>query len=258
MEKMIQVDGGEIWAEDSEGEGPAVVLLHPGWGDSTIWDAVVERLPEQSRVIRYDMRGYARSPAPTGPFTALGDLIAVLEGLGVGPAIVVGHSGGGATAVSLALTRPDLVRSLILVAPGMDGYPWPENDPFVVECGTLAQAGDVPGLVALGLRTWAAAGDDALAQAQIRSAVAGLYAQQDFLKPDSGTFERLEQISVPTELVLGDLEYSMVTDCAQDAAARIPNCRLTMVPGADHLVPLRAPELIADLIAAEVARSSHG
>ncbi len=36
MELRITVDGGYLWADDSGGEGPVLVLLHPGWGDSSI------------------------------------------------------------------------------------------------------------------------------------------------------------------------------------------------------------------------------
>jgi 3-oxoadipate enol-lactonase len=43
-------------------------------------------------------------------------------------------------------------------------------------------------------------------------------------------------------------EYPMVARCAADIAARIPGCQQVAVPGADHLLPLRAPTLIADLV----------
>jgi pimeloyl-ACP methyl ester carboxylesterase len=49
-------------------------------------------------------------------------------------------------------------------------------------------------------------------------------------------------------VAVGDLEYPMVAECGRAVAERIPNCQLITVPGADHLLPLRAPELIADLI----------
>ena len=67
----MPVDGGHLWADDTGGDGPVLVLLHPGWGDSSIWLPVLDRLPPHYRVIRYDTRGFGRSPAPAAPFTSL-------------------------------------------------------------------------------------------------------------------------------------------------------------------------------------------
>jgi pimeloyl-ACP methyl ester carboxylesterase len=60
MEKIVEVAGGTVWAEDTGGSGAPVVLLHPGIGDSRIWDPIVPRLPARYRLIRYDARGTAR------------------------------------------------------------------------------------------------------------------------------------------------------------------------------------------------------
>ena len=60
---MIAVDGGEVWADDSGGDGPPLVLLHPGIGDSRIWEPVQPALAASYRVVRYDARGFGRSPS---------------------------------------------------------------------------------------------------------------------------------------------------------------------------------------------------
>jgi len=44
VELTIPVSGGEIWARDTGGDGTPLVLLHPGWGDSSIWDPMVDLL----------------------------------------------------------------------------------------------------------------------------------------------------------------------------------------------------------------------
>src|SRR5580658_3242771 len=62
MELAIPVRGGEVWAEDT-GDGRPLVPMHPGWGDAAIWDPILGRLAARYRVIRYDARGYGRSPA---------------------------------------------------------------------------------------------------------------------------------------------------------------------------------------------------
>src|SRR5215472_10585331 len=102
---MVPVEGGEVWADDTGSRaavggahagtsGDAVVLLHPGWGDSRIWDQVLARLAGRHRMVRYDARGYGSSSAPTVPFSQLGDLTVVLDQLEVTRAVMVGHSGG--------------------------------------------------------------------------------------------------------------------------------------------------------------------
>jgi 3-oxoadipate enol-lactonase len=247
MELMVQTGGGEVWVRDSGGEGVPVVLLHPGWGDSGIWDEIAEKIADEVRVVRYDSLGYGESSAPTERYTALSELRAVLDQLDIQRAVLAGHSGGGATAISLALEEPDRVAELLLLAPGVSGYPWPVDDPFMAAIAAAAQAGDVEGAVGLGLRTWAMAGSGELVETQIRSAVAGMQQQAPFLDEDPPVYDRLGELDAPTTLLYGDLEYPMVADCCRAIAERIPACRVVNLPGTDHMVPLRAAGAIAEL-----------
>lgn len=226
-----------------------LVLLHPGWGDSSIWRPVLELLPPRYRVIRYDVRGFGKSPAPAAPFSHLGDLALVLDNLRAGRVILVGHSGGGGTAIGLALADPARVRGLLLLAPGVPGYPWPPDDPFAGQFDKLYAAGDRDGLTELGLRTWAAADPGQAAYEQVRGAVDAYFRLGGHERPDPPAYARLGQIRTPAVVVTGDREYPMVARCAADIAARIPGCRQVPAPGADHLLPLRVPSLIAGLIA---------
>jgi 3-oxoadipate enol-lactonase len=248
VELAIPVPGGEVRGEDTGGDGAPLVLMHPGWGDSAIWDPVLTRLTSRYRVIRYDARGYGRSPKPAAAFSQLADLAAVLDHLGVDRAAVAGHSGGGGPALGLALDQPERVTALILVAPGVQDYPWPADDPYFTEFGALYEAGDRDGLIALGLRTWAVAGSDPAARAQIGSAVAAFFAQGSWERPDPPVYGRLGEVRVPAVLTIGDLDYPLMRDCGERIAGRIPGCRTVLVPGADHLLPLRAPDRLADLI----------
>jgi 3-oxoadipate enol-lactonase len=254
MELRVPVDGGHLWADDTGGDGPLLVLLHPGWGDSSIWLPVMERLPARSRVIRYDTRGFGNSSAPAAPFSQVGDLTAVLDGCGADRAVLVGHSGGGGTAIGLALADPGRVHGLLLLAPGVPDYPWPEDDPYFQQFEALYTAGDREGLTQLGLQTWAAADADQAARQQISGAAAAFFRVGDYERPDPPAYSRLGQIRVPAVMVLGDLEYPMVARCAADIATRIPGCQQISAPGADHLLPLRTPAMIAEL-AAQLASS---
>lgn len=258
VEIMAPVNSGHIWVADTEGQGAgrppesgeAVVLLHPGWGDSRIWEPMMPLLPGHLRVVRYDLRGFGQSPAPAAPYSQLGDLISVLDQRQITRALLVGHSGGAGTAIGLALADPARVSGLLLLAPGVPDYPWPHDDPYWQEFETAFTAGDREALIDLGLRTWAAASADEAARGQISSAVTAYFQLGEFEQPDPPAFARLAEISAPTIVVLGDRDSRLVTGSAQAIAARISGSRLISASGVDHLVPLRIPALIADLIAA--------
>jgi 3-oxoadipate enol-lactonase len=248
MELIVPVAGGEIWAEDTGGDGTPLVLVHPGWGNADIWSQLIGLLPGHRRVIRYDDRGHGRSPAPSAPYTKAADLHAVLDHAGLTSAVIVGHSGGGGTALGLALSDPGHVTSLVLIAPGVPDYPWPEDDPYAAEFTRLFAAGDSDGLVDLGLATWAPVGDDGAARSQITSAVSTFLAGSDLEMPSPAVYGRLGEVRAPTVMVRGDREYPMVAECSDTIAARIPDSRRIVVPGADHLLPLRVPGRLAEII----------
>src|SRR5216683_754865 len=215
MELSVPVEGGHLWADNTRGNGPALVLLHPGWGDSSIWLPVLERLPPHYRVVRYD-------------------------------------SGGAGTAIGLALAAPARVRGMLL-PPGVPDYPWPPDDTDFRQFDQLYSTGDRDGLAELGLRTWAAAGADQAAQAQVRGAADAFFRLGDYERPDPPAYSGLAQIQVPAVVIVGDQEYPMVARCAPDIAARLTGCQQIAGPGADHLLPLRAPTMIAEL-AGDLAR----
>ena len=69
------------------------------------------------------------SPAPTEPYVLVDDLVTVLDHFGIGRAPVVGCSQGGDAALGLAIARPERVSALVLLAPGISGFPVPPQDP---------------------------------------------------------------------------------------------------------------------------------
>jgi 3-oxoadipate enol-lactonase len=245
---MIKVDGGTVWAEDTGGTAPTVVLLHPGIGDSTVWDPIVPRLSARYRVIRYDARGWGRSPVATAPFTLLGDLIAVLDALDVREATFVGCSQGGAASIDLALAQPARVRALVLVSPGLSGYAWPEDPEQHAEAARIYEAGDVEEMTRLGLRVWCDGADDELSVTQMRSGSKAWLANGQFERDDPEAVSRLGEIAVPTVLLVGDKDSPPLIECDELIVSGIRGCRKIDVPGGDHLLPLRVPDLIADTI----------
>ncbi len=249
----MRVGVDELWADDTGGPGRPVVLLHPGIADSTIWDGVLPALAAQYRVIRYDVRGYGRSPEATTEYVLLDDLLAVLDHFGVRRAALVGCSMGGGTSVDLALADPGRVAAMVLVCPGISGYPWPDEPELDAELDALAQAGDLDGLAEVGLRMWVGAGADEAARALMRGAVRAWLNEEEFQRAGLPAFDRLGEVHVPTVIMVGALDRPALISCNEQAAGRIPDGRLVRVPGGDHLLPLRHPGLVTDTVLGHLA-----
>ena len=205
-------------------------------------------LPGRFRIVRYDIRGYGRSPAPVAAFTQLADLIAVLDYLDVAQAALVAHSGGGGPAIGLALAQPARVGPLILAAPGIRDYPWPPEDPYGAEIRQAVQCGRQGRPGGAGLADVGRSGRGSVRSGSGPRRCRRIFRQGEFERPDPPAYSRLGGIRASSVLAIGELDYAMVRDAAAHIAGRIPGCRRVVVPGADHLLPLRAPALLADLI----------
>jgi pimeloyl-ACP methyl ester carboxylesterase len=120
----IVANGTELWYSSSGTSSDPVVMVHGSWGDHHNWDAVAPALSEHFRVVTYDRRGHSRSPRPSTQGSQLEDamdLAALMEGLDLAPAHVVGNSFGAATTLRLATVRPELFRSLVAHEPPLFG-----------------------------------------------------------------------------------------------------------------------------------------
>jgi pimeloyl-ACP methyl ester carboxylesterase len=110
-----------------EGSGPPVVLLHAGVADLRMWDPLVPLLSDDHQVVRYDRRGFGRSPLSPGGFSHVRDLVDLMDGLELGSAAVVGASAGGYVALAFAALHPDRVGALALLAPPLADHDWSEE-----------------------------------------------------------------------------------------------------------------------------------
>lgn len=237
-----------MWAEDSGGDGPALVLLHEHVADSRMWDPIWPQLTAAYRAIRYDVRGFGRSPAATDNYSMLVDQLAVLDHFGVEQAYFAGCSGGGGAIIDLALAEPARVRSLVLLCPGISGYEWPDDSELDAEFDALTAAGDEDGLVDLCVRVWGAAGPDPFVADLARSAVRAFPSMDQFQQEDAPAFGRLDEIAAPSVIMVGDLDRAELIESNEQAAARIPGCALIRMPGVDHYPTVRAPDLVLDTI----------
>jgi pimeloyl-ACP methyl ester carboxylesterase len=123
--RTVPGDGVALRARDWGGAGPSVVLLHGLASNARIWDGVAARLHATGlRVVALDLRGHGESEQPDGGYdfaTVCRDLDAALPALGVGQAVLVGHSWGANVALQYAAERAGRVAGLALVDGGLLG-----------------------------------------------------------------------------------------------------------------------------------------
>src|SRR4051812_31634388 len=89
---------------------------------------------------------------------------------------------------------------------------------------------------------------------QLRDA---LFGYGDTCRSDPPAFDRLSGVDVPTTLVIGGQDHHSVINCGVAISDRIPGCRTIVLPGIDHLIPLRAPGAVAAAITTRVGRSDR-
>jgi 3-oxoadipate enol-lactonase len=239
-----------------EGQGMPVVLLHGHTLDLRAWDDVVPPLVEAGyRAVRYDQRGHGRSSSPPSGYRwgdHATDLAEVIGRLNVAPAHVVGLSKGGGIALELALRRPELVRSLALVAPLVPDFDLSEGlmESFRELARAIRTQGVQTGLDALWLMHPLLASAAALPgirerlEAMVRTFPAGEYLVAERDAPDR-TWKlvgRLGEIAVPTLVVSGERDIPDFVAMAVLLAERVPGSVLELVPDCGHLVPLERPK----------------
>ena len=121
------------------GQGPALVAIHGSLGDFRAWSPVMGPLSQRFRLIIPSLRHFFPDTCDGKASTYtiaqhVSDVIAFIEGLGLGPVHLMGHSRGGHIAFRVAQQRPDLVDRLVLAEPGG------ELDASLMPAGVTASA----------------------------------------------------------------------------------------------------------------------
>jgi pimeloyl-ACP methyl ester carboxylesterase len=251
----VRLGADELWYDEVGDEGTPLVLLHPGIADSRIWDPLLPQLVGH-RVIRFDRRGFGRSERAAEAYSAMGDLVGLMDALGIEKAHLVGNSMGGETSLALAVTAPERVASLTLLCPGINGYPWPEDDPpeLIAEWERCQQERDVEGLSRLLRDTWFAQGTDDYLDEQVRHTVELDFspaAELEQKNPEQ--WSRVGSLAVPTTVIAGELDPADSLQASIDLAEAIPGAVLVRLP-VDHVPQYREPEVVAETILATAAR----
>jgi pimeloyl-ACP methyl ester carboxylesterase len=241
-------DGVRIAGLDFPGSGLPVVLFHGLAGYAGEWRMTADGLAGR-RVIALDGRGHGRSerhPHDVSIAAHAADAAFVIEQLELGEVVAIGQSLGALTAITLAATRPELVKAMVVV----------DADPAAGSARTVAD-------VEASLRRWPVPFPSVLAAAQYFGGSPGSAAAwaNGLERRDDGWWPRFdfdvmtqtlqealgrdywtewEQIRCPV-LVLRAENGDVSEATAEEMTERLPTARTIEIPGAGHDLHLDSP-----------------
>jgi 3-oxoadipate enol-lactonase len=239
------------------GTGDSVVCIHGLGSDLRVWDAQFPVFAQHYRVLRYDIRGHGKSTLPTSaPYAHAEDLKALLDHCGISRAHVIGQSMGGEIAINFALAYQERVRSLVLVDSGLGGYQWSDEwnaswMPVFAATGTKGKEG----VLELALRhpLLVAAMENPEVAPKLTQ-ILSEYSAWHFLNadpvqhPEPPAAQRLNQIRVPTLIMVGEHDLPDFHAIAAILQQHIPNATRLDVVGVGHVVPMEAPERLNEIV----------
>jgi pimeloyl-ACP methyl ester carboxylesterase len=227
-----------------------------------MWDPQWETFRPSHRVLRYDMRGFGRSPVGPGSYSNAGDLIDLLEQQGVAKASLVGVSMGGRVALEVAIARPELVDALVLVGAGFPGHDWSAEMNAADEAEMAAlKRGDLDAAVEVALRTWVDGPrrrpEDV--DSDVRARVAEMQrrayelqlpvwetAEEEPLVSDLS--ERVGEVDAPTLVLVGEEDVRDMHEIAGRLERELPNARRASIANTAHVPSMERPREFDQLV----------
>jgi len=256
----------------SVGEGPALVLLHCSLSSKSQWRALAGMLRDRYRVIAPDLYGYGDTPLPAEreKFTLLKEAD-LLQGLldellqPDEPFHLVGHSYGGAVALSLAHRLPERVKTLTVFEP-VAFHLLDSNDPglepvraLMRELTLLLTAKRYPEAAATFLDYWSGPGSFASFPPRLQQDFADrtekLMLDFSALTRTQLTLDDYRRLKMPVTVIAGRSSKAPALLVAQQLSHGLPHSRLLWVESG-HMGPVTDPEQVNPLIAASLEASS--
>lgn len=227
---FVENDGAQIWYA-AYGLGDPVILLHGGLGHGGNWGYQVPALVENGyRAIVIDSRGHGHSTRDERPYTyelMASDVLAVMDGLNLEKAALVGWSDGACIALILASQTPGRVAGVFFFACNMDPGGTKEFvfTPIIKRCidrhrKDYAQLSATPDKFD-----------------EFSEAVGLMQRTQPNYSVDD-----LARISVPVAIVQSEHDEFIKREHAEYLARSIPNAEFIFLPGVSHFAPLQRPD----------------
>ncbi|WP_274627951.1 alpha/beta fold hydrolase [Arvimicrobium flavum] len=238
---------------------PPIVLLHGFGGFHRVWDEVRRELGPDFRTIAYDLPGHGASLGLRDAVSAKRASAAILADMAErapGPFHLVGHSMGGAVAALMAMSQPERIASLNLLAPG--GFGETISEPLLARFAAARTRDELAAALApMGhpLHRVEAADLDALARTRLVPGQTELLIELAATISRGGRQgaiprEQLAALMMPVTVVWGDDDAVLDPRHADDLPAHFT---LRRVPDTGHMLPEEQPRLVADILRASVA-----
>jgi pimeloyl-ACP methyl ester carboxylesterase len=252
----LQSTDGTMIAYYQSGSGPPLVLVHGGTADHTRWAPVLPPLESHFTIYAIDRRGRGGS-GDTEPYTIereFEDVAAVIDSISE-PVNLLGHSFGAVCALHAALLTPN-IRKLILYEPPPPGFK--ESPDTLARMQALLDAGDRDGVISTFLLEAAGLSPQELEMMRSVPAWQGRVAAAHTILRELNSLEalspfseeRFRQLRVPTLLLLGGDSIKLYRECIEQLHAMLPNSRITVMPGQQHVAMNTAPDLfVRDVLA---------
>ncbi len=275
MAYVTASDGTRLWVEEA-GSGSAILFLHEFGGDHRSWEPQMRAFARRHRCIVYAARGYTPSDVPADPNAygqdfAVSDAIAVLDGLGLARAHIVGLSMGGFAALHLGRLHPGRAISVTAAGAGY-GAEKERHAQFRDESLTVARNFEQQGAATFG-RIYASGaarvqyqnkdprGWEEFAQRLSEHSTEGsARTMRGFQsrRPSLYDFEaEFRAMDVPVLVINGDEDdYCLMPGLFLKRT--IPRCGLAVLPKAGHTLNLEEPELFNRLLAEFIASVEAG
>ncbi len=273
----VRLSGGALDGLDlhwiGKGRGPAVVFLHGLGGFAESWRPTMAALARRHTVLAVDLPGCGRSAKPAGRYDLefFADAVhGCLDALGIAQATLVGHSLGGAVAVTCALRRPSRVERLALVSALVPGFYEPSlgyrlaASPGLGDLLALVRSARLyrralsrcfhvpaPEHVAfLVEHDWAERTCLAARLAFLRTL---RHCRDDLVRRAAAYRRAIATLDLPVLVVHGRHDRVIPADACRRAAAAFPRAELRWLEACGHFPHLECPDVVNEWLAAFAA-----
>lgn len=256
----IRVNNSQLYYQ-SVGDGQETVLFSHGYlMDNRMFDGQISALKNTFRCISYDHRGHGKSEVTKDGYeldNLVDDAIALIEELNLAPVHFVGMSTGGFIGMRIALRRPELLKSLVLMDTSAQAEPASDLKQYDVLMWIVKYIGWWPVInKAMSLLFYRDFLDDPAREDEVKKwkdiitghNKAGVIAFGKGIFARDCILNQLTNIELPTAVIVGEKDVSTKPECSHKMVEAIAGSKLYSIPKAGHSAAVEKPREVAQAI----------